>query len=79
MLLYTYLITILAAAALSWFASEFIGQPLRAFFDLRRRVLAQLSNVETISLPQPRELAVSSRQIHDYDQAVRTCEKCDAP
>jgi hypothetical protein len=71
MLLYTYLIAILAAAALSWFASEFIGQPLRAFFDLRRKVLAQLSNVETISLPKPRELAVSSRQIHDYDQAVR--------
>jgi hypothetical protein len=71
MLLYTYLITILAAAARSWFASELIGQPLRAFFDLRRKVLAQLCNAEAISLPKPRELAVSSRQIHDYDQAVR--------
>ena len=37
---YVYLVTISATAVLSWFVSELLSQPLRAFFELRRKVLA---------------------------------------
>ena len=68
---YVYLVTISATAVLSWFVSELLSQPLRAFFELRRKVLRQISIVESLSFPKPRELAVSSREIRDYDQALR--------
>ena len=68
---YVYLITLSASAALGWFASELLGRPIRAFFELRRRILEQMRVLGKISLPKPREMAVSSRQIREYDQAVR--------
>jgi hypothetical protein len=68
---YVYLVTISATAVLSWFVSELLSQPLRAFFELRRKVLRQISIVESLSFPKPRELAVSSREIRDYDQALK--------
>ncbi|MDE2332424.1 MAG: hypothetical protein KGK16_16810 [Bradyrhizobium sp.] len=68
---YVYLVTISATAALGWFASELLSRPLRAFFELRRKVLRQMFIAKSISFPKPRELAVSSREIRDYDQALR--------
>ena len=68
---YVYLITLSASAALGWFASELLGQPIRAFFELRRKILEQMRVFGSISLPKPREMAVSSQQIREYDQAVR--------
>jgi hypothetical protein len=68
---YVFLITISATAVLGWVALELLGRPIRAFFELRRKVLEQLHVLGNISLPKPRETAVSSREIHEYDQAVR--------
>jgi hypothetical protein len=68
---YVYLITISATAVLGWVGLEILGRPIRALFDLRRRVLEQMLQLGDISLPKPRERAVSSREIHEYDQAVR--------
>jgi hypothetical protein len=68
---YVYLITLSASAALGWFASELLGQPIRAFFELRRKILEQMRVLGNISLPKPREMAVSFQQIREYDQAVR--------
>ena len=66
-----YLITISATAVLGWFAFELLGRRIRAFLELRRKILEQMRVLGNISLPKPREMAVSSREIHEYDQAVR--------
>ena len=68
---YVYLTTLSASAVLGWYASELLGRPIRAFFELRRKILEQMHVFGNISLPKPREMAVSSRQIREYDQAVR--------
>jgi hypothetical protein len=68
---YVYLITISASAVLGWFVFELLGRPVRAFFELRRKILEQMRALGNISLPKPREMAVSSPQIREYDQAVR--------
>ena len=68
---YVFLITISATAVLGWVALELLGRPIRAFFELRRKVLEQLLVLGNIALPKPRETAVSSRDIREYDQAVR--------
>jgi hypothetical protein len=65
------LISISASAVLGWFVFELLGRPIRAFFGLRRKILEQMRVLGNISLPKPREMAVSSRQIREYDQAVR--------
>lgn len=72
---YVYLITISATAVLGWFAFELLGRPIRAFFELRRKVLEQMLVLGNISLPKPRETAVSSREIHEYDQALRSARE----
>jgi hypothetical protein len=68
---YVFLITITATAVLGWVGLEVLGRPIRAFLDLRRKVLDQMRVLGNISLPKPRETAVSSREIREYDQAVR--------
>ncbi len=68
---YVYLITISATAVLGWFVFELLGRPIRAFFELRRKILKQMLVLGNISLPKPREMAVSSREIREYNQAVR--------
>ncbi len=68
---YVYLITISATAVLGWFVFELLGRPIRAFFELRRKILEQMLVLGNISLPKPREMAVSSLEIREYDQAVR--------
>jgi hypothetical protein len=68
---YVYLITIPAAAFLAQVATELVGRPVRTVFRLRRKALERMRSFRNISLPIPRELAISSRQIREYDQAVR--------
>jgi hypothetical protein len=72
---YVYLISISASAVLGWFVFELLGRPIRAFLELRRKILEQMRVLGNIPLPRPRELAVSSRQIREYDQAVRNVRK----
>ena len=72
---YVCLISISASAVLGGFVFELLGQPIRAFFGLRRIILEQMRVLGNISLPKPRETAVSSRQIREYDQAVRNVRK----
>ena len=68
---YVYLITISATAVLGWFAFELLGRRIRTFLQLRRKILEQMLVLGNISLPKPREMAVTSREIREYDQAVR--------
>jgi hypothetical protein len=68
---YVSLITVSAIAVLGWFAFELLGRPIRALFGLRGEVHQQMLVLGNISLPNPRELAVSSREINEYDRAVR--------
>ena len=68
---YFYLIAIPAAAFMGHVALELVGRPLRTAFRLRRKALERMLSFRGISLPKPRELAISSREIREYDQAVR--------
>ena len=67
---YVYLTTIAATAALGLFGYELMGRPIRAFFALRRKILAQMVVFKKTPVPKPRELASSSLEIREYDQAV---------
>ena len=69
---YVCLMTIAATAVLGWVALEWLGRPIRALLDLRHSVLEQMLVLGNISLPNPRETAVSSRDIHEYDEAMRS-------
>ena len=71
MLWYVDLMTISATAVLGWVALELLGRPIRALLDLRRSVHEQMLVVGNIPLPNPRETAVSSREIREYDEAMR--------
>ena len=68
---YVYLITISAAALLAQMAVEFVSRPIRTVFRLRREALARMLYFGSRALPKSRELAVTSREIRDYNQAVR--------
>jgi hypothetical protein len=68
---YVYLTTILTAAFLGQIAVEMIGRPLRKVAGLRRTALERMRYFRKISLPRPRELAISSREIREYDRAVK--------
>jgi hypothetical protein len=68
---YVYLTTVLAAAVLGWFLLELLGRPIQTLLGLRRKTFEQMLIFENIALPKPRETAVSSRDIHEYDQAMR--------
>jgi hypothetical protein len=72
---YVYLLMISAMTVLAWAALEVLWRPIRALLDLRRSVLEQMLAFENLSLPNPRETAVSSRQIHEYDQAMRNIKQ----
>ena len=64
---YVYLLTIAATGAFVWFALEFVGPPIRNFFDLRRSVRDQMLLLGNVPAPQPRETCVTSEQIRRYD------------
>lgn len=68
---YVYLITISATAFLGQIAVEFISRPARTVFRLRRKALERMRSFGNRPLPRPRELAISSREIREYDRAVR--------
>jgi hypothetical protein len=67
---YVYLILISATAFLVQVAVELVNRPIRTIFRLRRAALERMLAVGNIALPKPRELAISSRQIFEYDEAV---------
>ena len=64
---YVYLRTIAATGAFVWFALEFLGRPIRNFFDMRRSVRDQMLLLGNVPAPQPRETCVTSEQIRRYD------------
>jgi hypothetical protein len=68
---YVYLITIPTVAFLVKIAVELVSQPIGKIVRLRRTVLERLLSFEDIAMPKPRELAISSRQIREYDRAVK--------
>jgi len=68
---YVNLITIAATGVLGWATLEFLWRPIRAFFDLRYQVHLQMLALGNISFPRPRETAVSSREIHEYNDALK--------
>jgi hypothetical protein len=69
---YVYLITIPAAAFLGQVGVELVGRPFRAVLRLRQRALERMLAYRNLSLPRPRESAVSSQQIREYDRAVQS-------
>jgi hypothetical protein len=72
---YVYLITIPAAAFLVQIGLEFVTLPILTVSRLRRMTLERLRSVGNITLPRPRELAISSREIREYEQAVSNVRK----
>src|ERR1019366_9660241 len=68
---YADLVTIAAAGALGWIALEFLGKPVRAFFDLRDQVRAQLLLLANVAPPKPRETISTLLEIQQYDVALK--------
>jgi len=68
---YVYLVTVSAVAFWGQIAAELISRPIRTILRLRRRALEWMLAFCKTSLPIPRELAMSSLQIREYNQAVR--------
>jgi len=68
---YVNLVTIAGAGALGWIVLEFLGKPVRAFFDLRDQVRAQLLLLTNVGSPKPRETISTSLEIQQYDVAVK--------
>jgi hypothetical protein len=68
---YVYLVAILSVAFLGQIAVELVARPLLTVFSLRRRALERMLAFQDIALPISRELAISSRQIREYNYAVR--------
>lgn len=68
---YVSIVTISAAGTLGWITLGLLVLPIRALLELRRNVLEQMRALENFTLPKPRELAVSSWEIIEYDRAVR--------
>src|SRR6266446_7216611 len=50
---------------------EFLGKPVRAFFDLRDQVRAQLLLLANVAAPKPRETISTSLEIQQYDVALK--------
>jgi len=66
-----YLIAFPAIYFLGQVTLELIGRPVQTILRLRHHALERMLAFRTMRLPGPRELAVSSRQIREYDQAAR--------
>ena len=64
---YVYLLTVAATGAFGWFGLEFLGRPIRKFFDMRRLVRQQMLFLANVPAPRPRETCVTSKQIQRYD------------
>src|SRR6266436_184014 len=72
---YLNLVTIAGAGALGWIVLEFLGKPVRAFFDLRDQVRAQLLLLAIVAPPKPRETVSTSLEIRQYDMALKAGRK----
>jgi len=68
---YVNLVIVAAMGTLGWVVLECIGRPIRGFFDLRREVRQQLLLLTNVSPPKPRETASTSREIQEYDEALK--------
>jgi hypothetical protein len=68
---YVYLITIPAVAFLYQAALELIGRPIAAVLRLRQDAIERLLAFRNMALPKPRETAISSQEIREYDRAMR--------
>ena len=68
---YVFLVTVSALAFWGQIATQFISRPIRTIFRLRRQAIEALLAFNQVALPKPRELAVSSLQIREYNEAVR--------
>src|SRR6266853_2440438 len=68
---YLNLVTIAGAGALGWIVLEFLGKPVRAFFDLRDQVRAQLLLLANVAPPKPRETVSTSLEIQQYNVALK--------
>src|SRR5713226_9619243 len=68
---YVNLVTIAAAGALGWIVLEFLGKPIRTFFDLRHQVRAQLLLLANVAPPKPRETISTSLEIQQYNVALK--------
>jgi hypothetical protein len=71
MVWYVFLITIPAVFFLGQIAVELIGRPIQTISRLRQHALERLLAFRDMTLPRPRETAVSSQQIREHDQAMR--------
>jgi hypothetical protein len=74
---YVYLVTIAATTFLSKVSVELLCRPMQTVLGLRREALARTLSCRDISLPKPREFAVTSREIREYDEAVRKLRNAD--
>ncbi len=72
---YVYLVTISAAAFLSQVTVELVKRPVLTILRLRRTALERMLAFSKTSLPKPREMAITSREIREYDQAVRRAKE----
>ena len=68
---YVSLVTIAAAGILGWIVLELFGKPIRAFFDLRDHVRAQLLLLVNVAPPKPRETVSTSLEIRQYNMALK--------
>src|SRR6266446_7008455 len=68
---YINLVTIAGAGALGWIVLEFLGKPVRVFFDLRDEVRARLLLLANVDTPKPRETISTSLEIQQYDVALK--------
>src|SRR5258708_2612260 len=68
---YLNLVTIAGAGALGWIVLEFLGKPVRAFFDLRDQVRAQLLLLANVAPPKRQETISTSLKIQQYDVALK--------
>jgi hypothetical protein len=68
---YVSLVTIAGAGVLGWIVLELLGKPIRAFFDLRDQVRAQLLLLANVAPPKPRETVSTSLEIRQYDMALK--------
>src|SRR5712672_1128149 len=69
---YVSVVTIAAAGVLGWIVLEFLAKPIRAFFDLRDQVRAQLLLLANVAPPKPRETISTSLEIRQYNVALKS-------
>lgn len=72
---YIYLTTLAAAVFLGQIVVEFIQPPLVEIVRIRRLALQWVAIFSSIPLPKPRELAISSIEIREHDQAVKNVKE----